>query len=184
MKKLNLHLVLILTLSLFIVSCSKDDDNTNNNENPSTSGELLGTWKASTLNYTGKTTTTFGTDKSVTDYVGVGYDLDFTMTFSKDPNKLVSEGTYNLRLTTTVSGSGTPPITNEQERLKPITGAVWSKEGDQLTLIIDGETPHIGTILELTATTLKFSATQLKDISQPGYTSNTTETRVYVLTRK
>ena len=67
------------------VSCSSDDSN----PTPSSNGNIIGVWKGTTVDYTGTTTTTAQGQTMTADYVGEAYDVDYTLTFTANPNEVI-----------------------------------------------------------------------------------------------
>ena len=164
MKKINLLFVLVLTL--LVASCSSDDDDNSSD----TSGDILGTWNGVDVEYTGDTTTEGQGQTLVADFVGDAYDVDYTMTFTENPNELTAIGSYSIELTTTVAGQ---TQVQNVENLEFIGDSTWSISGNELTATSNGETDVLD-ILELTDTTLKLGLTTTEDLSQQGFiiTSN------------
>ena len=164
MKKLSfLFIAFVFTLT----SCSTDDSDTSSDS----SGDIVGTWIGLDVDYSGSTVTVIpGSADLVSDYVGEAYDVDYTLTFSENPNELVSEGSYSIELTTTTLGQ---TQVDNLENLEFLSDGTWNKVGDQLTIVSNGAT-STGTILELTSTSLILELNQVQDVSQQGFTITTT----------
>ncbi|NOY49218.1 MAG: hypothetical protein GXO88_01415 [Chlorobi bacterium] len=146
MKKFNLkNVLLLMVLVLTIISCKKD----NNNAEPSTSN-LVGTWNCTSVNYTGTSVTEVLGQSITTDYTGEGYDVDFTYTFSENPNLATSEGSFGIKLTSTILGQST--VQNIPGNSFNYTGN-WSLAGDKITITYEGESQE-ATIVSLTDTNL------------------------------
>jgi hypothetical protein len=172
MKKLN---ILFIAFAFILASCSSDDDSSSD-----TSGDLVGTWIGQDVDYSGSTVTEIpGQDNLVADFVGEAYDVDYTLTFSENPNELVSEGSYSIELTTTTLGQ---TQVDNVENLEVLSDGTWSRTGDQLTIVSNGET-STGTILELTDTSLIVEINEVQDISQQGFTITTTVNAITTFTR-
>jgi len=174
MKKLNLLFLAIFTMA--IVSCSSDDDNGGSN----TTGDLLGTWVGQTVNYSGSTVTTFQGQNITADFVGEGYDVDYTLTFSENPNEVTSNGSYSIELTTTIAGQST---TQNEENIQFLETSDWAREGDQLTITTNGESTT-GTIQELTATSLVLAIDTVEQTSEQGIDTTVTINAVSTYTRQ
>ncbi|WAC02634.1 hypothetical protein N7U66_02810 [Lacinutrix neustonica] len=117
MKKLN---VLLIALFLVLSACTSDDDTT---DAPIASESILGTWIGQDVDYTGASTTT-GQGQSINStFVGEAYDVDYTLTFTEDPNQVVSNGSYSIELTTTTLGQ---TQTNTVENLEFLGNGSWS----------------------------------------------------------
>lgn len=114
----------ILIISISFVACSTDDDSGSNN----TSGHLVGSWEMVSFDYDGNTTTTISGQTTEADFIGVGQNLDYIIEFSDNPNEFSSVGSYDIELTTTVSGQ-------TSTTLQPINDA--SSSG---TYTLDGNT--------------------------------------------
>jgi len=96
MKKILLEKVFLLfVLGLLISSCSKDDTPQN------TSAEVLGVWNCSSVDYTGTSVTEYLGQNITADFIGEGYNVDFTFTLSENPNVASSDGSYSIKLSTT-----------------------------------------------------------------------------------
>ncbi len=173
MKKLNL---LFIALALVLTSCSSDDGDSSGD----ISGDIVGTWIGQDVDYSGSTVTQIpGSDDLVADYVGEAYDVDYTLSFSENPNELVSEGSYSIMLTTTTLGQ---TQVDNLENLEFLSDGTWNKVGDQLTIVSNGET-STGTIIELTNTSLIIEQNQVQDVSQQGFTIITTVNAITTFTR-
>ena len=143
MKKLN---VLFIALALVLVSCSDDDT-----PNPSdTSGNLIGTWIGQDVDYTGSSSTTVQGQSFDATFVGEAYDVDYTLTFTENPNEVISDGSYSIELTTTALGQ---TQVDNLENLEFLSNGTWSQSGNVLTVVTDGEASD-ATIIQLTDTML------------------------------
>jgi len=159
-----------------IVSCSNDDD-----AGPTTNGDLVGTWVGQTIDYSGTTVTSFEGQEIVADFVGEGYDVDYTVTFTENPNEATSDGSYSLELTTTIAGQTT---TENQENIQFLETSAWSRSGNELTLTTaDGESTT-GTIQELTATTLVLAIETVEETTEQGFEITATVNAVSTFTRQ
>jgi hypothetical protein len=175
MKKLSL---LFIAFTFVLTSCSSDDGDSSGNGD--VSGDIVGTWIGVDVDYSGSTVTQIpGAPDLVADFVGEAYDVDYTLTFSENPNELVSEGSYSIELTTTTLGQSQ---TDNVEDLEFLSDGTWDKVGDQLTVVSNGET-STGTIVELTDTSLIVEIDQVQDISQQGFVINTTVNVITTFTR-
>ena len=170
-KKQNmkfLKLIFFTTLISLTFSCSSDDDN-----QPANNGNIVGVWKGTAVDYSGTTTTTAQGQSVTATYVGEAYDIDYTLTFTDNPKKVVSAGNYSIELTTTVYGQTT---TQNIEGLEFLSSGDWSINGNILTITVDNQTDDT-TIVELTNSTLVLKGVHTESTNQGGVTSNsTTET--------
>ncbi|MFI1773524.1 lipocalin family protein [Thalassobellus citreus] len=161
MKKIT---ILFIAVSISLFSCSSEDSS------PVTSGNILGTWTGNSIDYSGTTITNFQGQTIETDYVGESYDMDYTLTFNEDPNVLISEGNYSLKLTSTILGQTT---VQNVENIEFLEAGTWSLKGDVLTTSAGGKSYEYS-IIELTESTLKISVSTEEDLSQQGATITAT----------
>ncbi len=161
-------LILFTAFISLTISCSKDDDNPETTNN----GEIVGVWRGTAVDYTGNTTTS-GQGQTITaDYVGEAYDINYTLTFTENPKKVISDGSYSIELTTTVNGQST---TQNVEGLEFLSSGDWVMNDNTLSITVDNETDD-ATILELTDNTLVLKAVESQTMSQGGFTvTSTTE---------
>jgi hypothetical protein len=173
----------LLFLSLFVsfaISCSSDDDNGGDTEPGETEAELVDMWIGSAVNYTGTTVSETQGITLTADFVGVGYDIDYTFDFTENPNVLTAEGSYSIELTTTIQGQST---TQNIEDLGFENSGVWSRDGNQLSLTYDGTT-DVATITELTETTLILNIVKVNVTDAGGVTSTSTTNSYFTFTRQ
>ncbi len=149
------------------VSCSKDDSPAPENN----SNNIIGVWKGTTVDYRGTTTTTAQGQTMTADYVGEAYDVDYTLTFTDNPKKVISDGSYSIELTTTVNGQST---TQNVPNLEFLSSGDWSINGSTLSITIDNETDEV-TIEQLTDTAMVLKGVQTETNTGQGFTvvSNT-----------
>ncbi|SFZ94253.1 hypothetical protein SAMN05428642_10427 [Flaviramulus basaltis] len=160
MKKFT---ILFLSLSISLFSCSNDSDN-------NISADIVGTWIGVDVNYTGSTTTKFQGENVTANFIGEAYDVDYTLTFLENPNTFVSDGSYNIELTTTIDGQ---TQVDNSENLEFLSGGSWIKVGNQLSVVEDGET-IILTIKELTETSMTLTAVEVEEIIDQGIAFSST----------
>ena len=173
MKKLS---ALFIVLALVLTSCSSDDSNSSD-----ATGDLVGIWTGVSVDYFGTTVTVVpGADDLVADFVGEAYDIDYTLTFTEDPNEIFSEGSYSIELTTTIMGVDQVDNVENLEFIEDSSS--WSRDGDQLTTVSNGES-FTTTILELTDSMLSLGLVQTQDVSQQGFDITTTINSVATYTR-
>lgn len=150
-------LLLIAFLAVSITSCSSDDDGAD------TSASILGVWIGQDVDYSGTSTTTIeGLPPVTADFVGETTESDFTLTFTEDPNELVSEGSYTVELTFTIAGE----TQTQTQTLNFLEDGTWSRSGDTLTVTADGVTQDYQ-IVELTESTLRLSAATTTTETEP-----------------
>jgi len=143
MKKVFL-LSIISVFTLVFTSCSNDDDAVTT----ASEGEVIGTWNLTALETKdGQSITEFDGSSLETTFTSVGKDFDTVITFSEDPQNVVSEGSYTTILTTTFMGeSQSEEIIGEDF----FQSEKWRLDGNTL-YFVSGEEKEIGlTITELT----------------------------------
>ena len=163
-----------LVVSLF--SCSEKDD-------PKPAGDgLPGAWSMTGLEYSGTSTATFDGGGSIAaTFTGVAKNIAHTVTFTENPNEVISEGSYTIVLTTNTEGIVT---TNEVPITEIFMDGTWSRDGDILT-ITNGSIIQEGTILKQTRTELEVES-DLEEIddSIEGVTVTKIVHAVYKFKRK
>ena len=97
MKKLIL--LFICSLLLTLISCSDDDPASIEEPNL-----LIGAWQAQDLEITGTLSTEIAGIPVTTDFMGDVYEMTSTLTFTENPNNVISQGTYSAELRTTIQG--------------------------------------------------------------------------------
>ena len=152
--------ILFFVLTLVLSACSSDDSPLE------TSGNIVGTWIGVDVDYTGTSETTASGETIKATFVGESYDANYSLIFTENPNEVISEGTYSLKLTTKVSEQ--TQVSNS-ENLTFLNSGTWDKVGDQLTIVGDGQT-STATILELTDTTLKIEINETQSVSAQDVT--------------
>ncbi|MCF6306377.1 MAG: lipocalin family protein [Flavobacteriaceae bacterium] len=173
----------LLFLSLFVsfaISCSSSDDDNGDNGSGETDAELVDMWIGSAVNYSGTSVTETQGITLTADFVGVGYDIDFTFDFTENPNILTAEGSYSIELTTTIQGQST---TQNIEDLGFENSGTWSRDGNQISLTYDGTT-DVATITELTETTLILNIARVDVTDQGGVISTVTTDSYFTFTRQ
>ena len=133
MKKIFL-LSIITAFTLVFISCSNDEDAVSNTSEE----EIVGVWNLTALEATN--------GRSETTFEAVGKDFQTVVTFSEDPQTVVSEGSYTTVLSTTIGGENQ---TQEQEGEDFFESEKWRLDGSILYFGADEE--EVGfTIIELT----------------------------------
>ena len=162
----------LLFLSVLVstmVACSSDDDS--NDGGGDTTGDLVATWVGETIDYTGTSVSEIdGFPDITTEFVGTGYDVDYTMTFSENPNEITSAGSYSIELVTTFEGQST---TQNVENLNWANIGEWSRTGDEVTVTVGSDTSTM-TIVELTDTVLRINVVDVSVVEQQGITKTAT----------
>jgi type 1 fimbria pilin len=164
---------LLFVLGLFLVGCNKDDDS------PTPNAELTGVWNCTDVDYTGTSVTEVMGQSITADFVGAGYNIDFTLTIVEDPNEITSDGSYDIKLTTTNLGQSN--VQNIENIPFTYVGA-WSQEGNIMTIDMNGVTSD-ATIVELTANSLELNMLDVRIINNGGATLTTTTEMVVKFTK-
>lgn len=139
MKKI----LVLFVFSAFIFGCETSD-----NETPTAS--IIGVWNGVSINFTGTGNAEIQGVPVTADVDGEGYDIDYTVTFTEDPNTVTSIGAISVEATATIQGQ---TYTESEEGVTLDFSGPWSQDGNILTLTIEGE-EVIANIVELTETSL------------------------------
>ncbi|GAA4974204.1 lipocalin family protein [Algibacter aquimarinus] len=169
MKKLS---ILFFVLSTILVSCSSDDDGAN------ISASIVGKWIATDIEFEGDISAVVEGERINFTFTGEPTDLDHSLTFTESPNEVVSEGGFDLEVTTNLGGF-TDTETVEGESIVE-TGS-WEQNGNLLTVANSGEGGDIE-IFELTATRLIIGteASETETIDDIETTLNSTFKIIYI----
>jgi hypothetical protein len=173
MKKLN---YLFIVLALVLTACSSDDDS---NPPGDTSGDLIGTWIGQDVDYTGSSSTTVQGQSFDATFVGEAYDVDYTLTFTENPNEIISDGSYSIELTTTALGQ---TQVDNVENLEFLNSGTWTQSGNMLTVISEGNESE-ATILQLTDTMLVLELIDSQTVVQEGIEVSSTINATVTYTR-
>ncbi|HNP67214.1 MAG TPA: lipocalin family protein [Aequorivita sp.] len=169
-------LILFTAFISLTISCSKDDNNPALENN----GNIVGVWKGTTVDYSGATETSGQGQNISATFNGEGYDVDYTLTFTENPNKVVSDGSYSIELTTTANGQST---TQNIENLEFLSSGEWSMNGNTLNVTVDNETDEI-TIVQLTDDTMVLKGQEVQTMSQGGFTVTSTTNIILTFTKQ
>lgn len=172
----SIKLLLLFFISITVLSCSNDDEG---GSQVGSDAALIGQWVGTGIDYSGNTVTEFQGQTINADFVGEAFDIDYTLTFSENPNEVISDGTYSIELTTTILGQST---TETVPNIGFLESGTWVKDGDQLTITNNGQTTT-ATIVELTNDTLVISAVEEETLSQQGATITSTVNLLATFTR-
>lgn len=174
-----MKLTYVFLFALFIASCGSDDSNettdpmndetTDDTDDSSDdmnddSSSIVGMWEVISIDASGISTVEIAGQTIETNFVGEGIDLNYTVTFTEDPNEVTADGEYNIELTTTVAGQS---ITETIPGILFIDSGSWVIEGDQIT-ITSNDMDSTGTITTLTDTTLTIEVDTEVVIEQQG----------------
>jgi hypothetical protein len=157
MKIANLFL---FSLAVLLFSCGKDDDPV-----PTADG-LIGVWTVTAMEYGGSTITTVSGIKITADFTGAAKDKDMTVTFSQNPKKVTSQGSYTIELTTVTQGQS---FTQDYTFNDFLGDGTWTLKDKTLTVTNSGVSQE-GTITSQTSTTfvLEFATEQTQDLGGMG----------------
>lgn len=186
MKIVKLFFIFLCTIS--IASCGSDDDNdTPDPMNEESSGNMeegfssiVSIWEVIAIEASGTSTAEIAGQTIVTDFVGEGIDLNYSTTFTEEPNEITAEGDYNIELTTTIVGQS---ITETIPGILFIDSGDWSIDNDQLTITTNG-IENTGTITTLTETSLVIEINLETVIEQQGIENMATINAVVRLQRQ
>ncbi|MBI9033677.1 MAG: hypothetical protein JEZ03_04305 [Bacteroidales bacterium] len=174
MKRSNLEKVLLLlVLGLFVMGCSKE-------ETPEEEVvEIIGVWNCSSVDYTGTSVTEVFGQSISSDFVGKGYNVDFTFSLSEDPNVATTTGSYDIKLTTTTLGQSY--VQNIEDIAFVYVGS-WSQAGDKLTINREGET-SVATITAMTDSLLELNFVEERTMNNGGANVTITTDTDMIFTR-
>lgn len=151
--------LLVCTLSvLLLFSCSKHDDS-------SPSGNVItGSWKVTSISYTGTSETNVNGMDIKTDFVGAGEDLNLTLAFSENPNVYTANGSYHIVLHLNLEGQDIP---FDFPDLTFVDGGTWSVSGKKVTITNQAGATSTATVQQVDAHTVimlfNFSTTQVEN---------------------
>lgn len=160
MKKLS---VLFLLFLITLTSCSDESVSTEITEG------IVGAWEMLDYDYKGTTTTTAQGQTISADFIGEAQDIDYTITFEEDPNVTIVDGSFTIKLTTTLDGQTFTETLNIND-LQTINSGTWELIDGYLVVQAEGGMEATYKIEELTDTSLVLSINQDIDLSQSGVT--------------
>lgn len=111
---------------LFFISCSSDD-----NSNLIATENLAGTWNLQSFENKINTTINFLGVPVASNTDAIGEDIQMQITFSENPNIVVSQGSYTLVVTTTIL---TKTETQEFATNDAVLAGSWSLSGKEVTI--------------------------------------------------
>ena len=187
MKKTLIKVFVLLFSTVALLGCSESDESVSYNEN-----DLIGKWKLVDFNYSGELKLkSGGISSGDLSFIGVSKKIDITTTFSQNPNKVVSEGSYSLDISVNQNGEDS----SKTYDLKDINNqAEWELNGDNLNVkngklidinldldvtIIVGDNDGLGLfeldlstakVIELTDNSLKLKGSFEQEITKNGVT--------------
>ncbi|WP_067146210.1 lipocalin family protein [Pseudotamlana agarivorans] len=121
MKKIT---TLCLAFICILSSCSKDDD-----QGSHISGDIVGNWIGTEMTYEGTIETEVYGVPVESDFTGEAFDISTELTFSENPNTLVSEGTYSVEIEYDLEGV---KKIETIEDLSFLGSGTWEMDGDTL----------------------------------------------------
>ncbi|TYP75906.1 lipocalin family protein [Aquimarina intermedia] len=175
--------LITLFLALTFISCSKDDGDSAS-EPESSASLIAGDWDLTNFEIAdGKSTLSVQGQTSVTDYSSTGKNFASVITFSENPNTLVSSGSFDTVIEMSVDGVTTfTQVVPGEDYL--VTGT-WKLEGDELTITNEAlEQTDIANVLTLDTTTLIFEINLNRTLQVSGFPFELEGTAVYTLKRK
>ncbi len=173
MKNLK-KLIFVFSVTLLFISCN-NDESVLQIEN----SQILGTWNLTELTEDGTTTTSSqGIDITAT-FSAYGKNINAEVTFTENPNKFASSGSYTSVITTEILGQQTVqevPINNF------IGSGDWEINGNIMIVTANSEESTVE-ILELNESMLKLKITEEIESSFQSTVINTKVTAYYTLTK-
>jgi len=166
----------IILFLILLASCSKDVEIEGND----LSGQLEGAWNVKFYDYEGSNTTILNEDVSETEFHGFGWEMNITMTFSKDPNDYDLNGNYTINHFYT-NETGEPLVYLGQAIMNQ--DGIWSRNGHKLNIIIDGKHKR-GFISKLTDSSMIITINSSRtETESDGAVSTTENSEIYTLER-
>ena len=166
---------LCIAFLVMLSSCSSDDNNGPDNN----TADIVGIWIGETVDYSGTTSTEFQGETINAVFTGEGTDIDYTLSFTEDPNNVVANGSYSVLLTYTIDGQSEEQVL---EDLDFLGSGTWNISDDILTIVSEGETSEVE-ILQLTDSSLKLKLTEEEIIIEQGLELTTVITLIMTFTR-
>lgn len=174
MNKLKYLLIFLILGS--VLSCSNEPDPLPDND---ISAEITGNWSLSYYSYDGHINTIFQDSAEQEFFNGIGFEINVNNIISDGENGYSLVGSYG------VEHYHTDPDGNELFYLRYVEVnkvGNWTRNGNNITINLEGEDPIYGFITELTDTTLELvlstTSTEL-DANNIQTNSSLTETFTY-----
>ena len=161
-------ILLLLALVTFITACETNDNANINISN----ADLIGTWnlKSQTLEDGSFSITTQGQTLTAT-YSALAKDIDFTYSFSENPNKVNLQGSYTFVTTASFLGQNEVEEQEINTDLSPITSANWSlSNGNIIKITENGELPAILNVEEFSSNYMKLTGEINETVTENGET--------------
>lgn len=171
MKK-SCYLLLVLSL---ILSCSPDTE-INKLEEPVNTDAIVGSWKANDLYLlNGSIETTIAGIPTTADLDIKGQEYNATITLSKDPNTIVSQGDIKVKATISKIGFSISEVYQEPV----VMTGTWSI-ADNVLYIVDGGITQEFEIVEFTGDNIKFKQVFNEDFKNVSGYSGTAKGSLYL----
>ena len=131
MKKIKI--IVLFTIAVIANSCTQPDCYC---EGRYATSDLIGTWIASEVSQTGRSISETADETVTTDFIGIGYDIDYDITFLEEGNVLSAAGTYGIEEIATISG-----VSEIQyfENLTWTSVGEWWHSGNEIVIAKEGE---------------------------------------------
>jgi hypothetical protein len=168
MKTKNLFFTLSF-LFLFFISCSSDDDASSSVA--VTEDALVGTWNLTDFYIdNGQTILDVAGQQFITDYTQQGSNFNYEIVFATGPNTASSSGTYDVEITTIISGQSI--VTNQTLSSNDALEGSWSISGSTLT-IDNGTDPSNAEIISFNGNqfTMRIDLSQINSQLPAGTTA-------------
>ena len=132
MKIMKTKILLLLTVITFLTACESNENENIDIKN----ADLIGTWNLTqqSIDDGSMILTSQGNTLNAT-YSAYAKDIDFTYTFTENPNKLNLAGSYNLVASANFLGQNNTEEEEVDTNLYPIDAVEWSLNNNILTII-------------------------------------------------
>jgi hypothetical protein len=143
------------------------------------SGDLVGSWNLTSLNYSGTNVVTSDSGVENQDVQGIASDYNYIMVFTESPSNYIITGSFDLEYTVTVNGES---ITENFDDISGASSGTWTKDANVFVTTESGSGEVLSSTIQiLNDTTLKFTNVIIEeDNSTPDETSVSTITSEYI----
>ena len=166
----------LITFAIIFSACSSDDDS-----NSSSNIDLIGAWQGISVDYESTSTISAQGQNLITNCEGEGFDLNFQITFSDNPNEYVSTGAFSVTLICMALGQ---TFEQTSDDISILGDGTWRLENNVLFLKDDGNEDEVGAeITELSNGNLQLRIEETEVFQDNSISTSTTITVDMILER-